>query len=81
LRLTSPQAAIGLALLVLARVERSWALLLFTVGYLVITLASFGFDSSLTHPSAWFFLPHLLVTAGALLVGSAGFAIAERRGK
>src|SRR5258708_637700 len=38
IRLASPGVAIGLALLVLARAERSRALLLLTVGYLVVVL-------------------------------------------
>jgi len=71
-RLASPQGAIGLALLVLARVERNRALLVFGLVYLLIV----GFG--------WIFIPHspwlfLVTTAALLLLGSIGFALAERR--
>jgi hypothetical protein len=82
-RVVSPAAAIGLALLVLSRIERSLALLVFAVGYLAIVLFSF--------PSAHYgpgvvphlpvFPPRILVEGGVLLLGSAAFALAERRGR
>jgi hypothetical protein len=85
LRLTSvpyqlgvPTAAIGLGLLVLARVERSWALLGFTVVYLVAGLAASNSGRVVNRPSPWAFLPHLVVTAGVLLLGSLGFWLAQR---
>jgi hypothetical protein len=73
-RLASPEGAIGVALLVLAWVERSRALLVFGLGYLVIV----GFGS--------IFIPHVpwafpVVTAAVLLLGSIGFGIAERVGR
>lgn len=82
LRLVSPGAAIGLALLVLARIERNGALLAFTVAYLAVVL--FVFPPKVTHsliaphPAAWYFLPRILIDAGVLLLGSACFAIAAR---
>jgi hypothetical protein len=72
LRLVSPQGAIGLALLVLARVERNRALLVFGLVYLVIV----GFGWILIPRSPWLFLAS---TAAVLLLGSLGFALAERR--
>lgn len=80
-----PLLSISLALFVLARVERSWAVLGFAVGYLVVTLLACNLgprvglhiDSDL--PPTWGFLPALVVTGGVLLLGGAGFALAERR--
>jgi hypothetical protein len=79
--LANPTTEIGLALLVLAWVERSWALLGFSLVYLVIVLAM---SVQIMHASTrWFFLPHLLIPAAVLLVGGIGFALfrphAERR--
>jgi hypothetical protein len=71
-RLASPQGAIGLALLVLAWVERNRALLVFGLVYLVIV----GFGWILIPHSPWLFL---VTTAAVLLLGSIGFALAERR--
>jgi hypothetical protein len=71
-RLVSPQGAIGLALLVLARVERSRALLVFGLVYLVIV----GFSWIILPHSPWLFL---VTTAAVLLLGSIGFALAGRR--
>jgi hypothetical protein len=73
-----PTAAIGLGLLVLARVERSWALLGFTVVYLAAGLAAGNFGRVVTRPSPWAFLPHVVVTAAVLLLGSLGFWLAQR---
>jgi hypothetical protein len=75
-RLASPSSAIGLSLLVLAWVERSWALLLFTLGYLVVVLVplTFGWVA----PVPWTYLPRLLVAGVVLLLGGIGFAFAGR---
>jgi hypothetical protein len=70
-RLVSPEGAIGLALLVLAWVERNRALLVFGLVYLVIV----GFGWTLIPRSLWLFA---VTTAVVLLLGSAGFALAER---
>jgi hypothetical protein len=77
-RLLSPADAIGLALFVLARIERNWAMVGFSVAYLVIVLGGVTLGWAVTRPSPWVFLPHVLAAAGMLLIGSAGFAIAER---
>jgi hypothetical protein len=71
--LASPAAAIGLGLLVLAWVERSWALLGYSLIYLVIVLVDSG--RAVHSPPPWAFLPWVLVPAAVLLLGSAGFAL------
>jgi hypothetical protein len=74
--LATPEAAIGLALLVLAWVERNQALLAFGLVYLVIVVAS---AARITHSaSLWAFAPRLLIPAAVLLLGSAGFAVLQR---
>jgi hypothetical protein len=75
-RLASPSGAIGLALLVLAWAERNRALLVFTLGYLVIVLVpiTFGWVIPL---SPWFFLPRLILQGSVLLLGGIGFALAQ----
>ncbi|MBV1852813.1 hypothetical protein [Catellatospora tritici] len=71
--LASPLAVIGLALLVLAWVERHWALLGYSLGYLAIAMVM---GSQVIHAtSRWFFLPYLLVPAVVLLLGAAAFAV------
>ena len=75
-RLTSPFAAIGLALLVLAWVERSWGLLAFTLGYLVVVLVPVTFGWVVSPP--WTFVPRLVTTGGLLLLGGIVFALARR---
>jgi hypothetical protein len=72
-RLVSPEAGIGLALLVLAWVERNSALLLFGLAYLVIACSGWMQD----HRSLPGFL--LAVTGAMLIAGGIGFALAERR--
>ena len=71
--LASPLSVIGLALLVLAWVERHWALLAYTLVYLAIGMVQ---GNQVIHSSSpWFFLPHLLVPAAVLLLGAAAFAL------
>ncbi|MFI5268520.1 MAG: hypothetical protein ACHQ7M_14200, partial [Chloroflexota bacterium] len=71
-RLANPEAAIGLALLVLARVERNPPLLVFGLAYVVMIDAGW----LVARPAPW---PMPVLTATVLLLGSAGFALAERR--
>jgi hypothetical protein len=71
--LATPAAAIGLALLVLAWVERNRALLAYSLVYLVVVLIQ---ANRVIHSSSpWYFLPQLLIPAAMLLLGSAGFAV------
>jgi hypothetical protein len=80
-QLISPQGMIGVALLVLARLERNVALLLFTLAYLTLVL--------LVLPTMNFGPPHFGIRAGmvisqliigaVLLMGAVGFAAARRR--
>jgi hypothetical protein len=72
-RLVSPEVGIGLALLVLAWVERNSALLLFGLMYLVVACSG-RIDDHLSSPR---FV--LVVTAAMLIAGGIGFALAERR--
>jgi hypothetical protein len=77
--LASPMAVIGLALLVLAWVERHGALLAYSLGYLAIVAT---LDNRVIHAtSRWFFLPQLLVPAAVLLLGAAAFAALRPRGQ
>lgn len=68
-RIASPAGAIGLALLLLAWIERSIALLGITVLYVVVAVATVGMNW-FAQPSPWASLPHLLFDAGTLLVGA-----------
>ena len=76
-RLAGPAGAIGLALLLLAWIERSWALSVITVGYLIVIVAMVDLGR-ITHPSVWAFLPHLLVDGGVLLLGGTLLALTQR---
>ncbi len=77
-RLISPSGVVGLALLVLARIERSWLVLMVAVIYLVLVTIPVYLGSEAA-PSRWAFLPHLLLGAAALLGGSLLVAAAQRR--
>lgn len=79
-RLVGPTGVIGLGLLVLARVERSRALVLFALVYLYSVMASVPTGQRPTAAlSSWVFLPSLLLPGLVLLVGSGLFAVLERR--
>jgi hypothetical protein len=75
-RLVRPTLAIGLALLVLAWVERSLALLAFMLAYLVILLAPITFGWVLI--GQWAFAPQLAIPGSLLLLGAIGFGLAQR---
>jgi hypothetical protein len=81
-RLIAPWGMIGLALLVLARLERNVALLLFTLGYLALVLLvlpmDFGWDPVHWGLRAGMALPQA-VSGSVLLLGAIGFAVARRR--
>jgi hypothetical protein len=81
----NPLLAIGLALFVLAWVERSWALLVFAAAYLAAALLPgfYSFAGLLAEHGAfasreWHFVPGLWLAAAVLLLGGAAFAVAER---
>jgi len=77
--LIGPAGTIGVALLVLAWLERNAALLVFTLGYLAVVLVPvdsvrlppFGYLSDLLLPQ--------VINGAVLLLGAAGFAVARRR--
>jgi hypothetical protein len=76
-RIASPAGAIGLALLLLAWIERSWSLFTLTVAYLIVVVATVGIGW-LAHPTPWAFLPHLLLDGTVLLLGGILLALAQR---
>lgn len=77
-RLISASAAIGLALLLLARLERSWAVALVALAYLVVLVAPVDFGWVAARPSPWSFLPHLVTDACVLLAGAAAVGLAQQ---
>jgi hypothetical protein len=77
-QLLDPPGAIGLALLVLAWLERHVALLLFTLGYLTVVLVPINFGWGQHWGPETSFIPQLVINGSALLLGSAGFALAQR---
>ena len=83
----TPLLAIGAGLLVLAWVERYPALGWFTLGYLVLaavalvsTWPSLTISEHIGHHPVLFAATRYLLIGGVLLLGSAGFAVAERPG-
>jgi hypothetical protein len=79
-RAQSPLAAIGVALLVLAWVERHRLLAWFSLAYLVVVLVPQDLLPRQSHVAVGHYASgdtpqHLLVIAGLLLAGSAGFAL------
>jgi hypothetical protein len=78
--LAGPNGLIGLALLVLVWLERNFALLLFTLGYLAVVVAPAGYGWGDHFGGYWFVWIPLLVNGGVLLLGALGFAQAQRRG-
>jgi len=79
IRLIEPAGAIGLALLVLAWLERHLALLLFTLAYLAVVLVPINFGWGTHWGGNWGFAPQVAIDGGVLLLGAIGFAIAQRR--
>jgi hypothetical protein len=81
----NPLLAIGLALLVLAWVERLWALAGFAAGYsaLALSINLYSVTRLVRHlgwtvPGHWVLIPGLLLAALLLLIAAACFALAER---
>lgn len=73
-RVVQPSTAIGLGLLVLAGAERSLALLVTAVVYLVIVLVPLNVGWNVS----WTSTPYLVVQGGALLLAGIGFAVVPR---
>ncbi|MEU8512851.1 hypothetical protein AB0C76_14845 [Kitasatospora sp. NPDC048722] len=71
--MTSPAAAIGLALLVLAVIERSWLLLAVTCTYLALLID----PDNVPDPSPWGGWD-VLLGGGVLLLGGIGLALQQR---
>lgn len=79
-RLTGEAASVGLPLLVLSWVERSRALLLFTLAYLVLELVPITSGwAGIAPTSPWSALPRLAVPGVFLLLGALGFASTQLR--
>ncbi len=80
-RFAGDAAAVGLPLLVLSWLERSRALLLFTLAYLVIELAPITTDrtgwAGIAPTSPWSTLPRLAIPGVFLLLGTLGFALTQ----
>jgi hypothetical protein len=76
-RLIAPACAIGLALLVLAVIDRSPTLLLVSVAYLVLAIGGVDFGWTIARSSPWAFAPHLVIAGSILLLASAGFALVQ----
>ncbi|HTN79945.1 MAG TPA: hypothetical protein VMK16_09745 [Acidimicrobiales bacterium] len=76
-RLATPAGVIGLALLLLAWIERSWTLFGLTIAYLVVAVATVGVDWY-SHPTPWAFLPHVVIDGVVLLVAGVVVAITQR---
>lgn len=78
-RLIAPWGTIGVALLVLARLERNLALLAFALGYLVVVLVPVHFGWGDHYGIRTMFLPQQVINGTVLLLGALGFALARRR--
>lgn len=83
-RLVMPWGMIGIALLVLAWLERNVALLLFTLAYLALVLLVLPLNIGIGPPKwgfrAQFAVPQLIVGV-MLLLGAVGFRAARRRNR
>ena len=78
-RLITPAGTIGLALLVLARLERNIALLVFSLGYLAVVVVPINFGWGAHWGIRTMFLPQQVINGTVLLLGAVGFAMARRR--
>ncbi len=77
-RIASPAGAIGLALLLLAWIERSWPVLALSAVYLIVQTSTVGIGARFSHPSPWAFLPHLVADGAVLLIGGIIVAMTQR---
>lgn len=78
-RLVAPAGTIGIALLVLAWLERNPGLLAFTVVYLAAVLAPIRADWLMGANGRGAFVPEQVFNGVVLLLGAAVFALARRR--
>jgi hypothetical protein len=79
-RLIGPWGMIGVALLVLARLERNVALFAFTVGYLAVVLVPINFGwVGHGDNTRMYWVPGQIISGTVLLLGAIGFALARRR--
>jgi hypothetical protein len=83
-RIASPAGAIGLALILLAWIERSALLACITGAYLLAVLTAVGRHTIHSSPQApprvdpWGFLLHVLILSVILLIGSLAVALTQR---
>lgn len=77
-RFIGPACAIGLALIVLAVVERSPGLFAVTLAYLIIAVAPIDFGWIITSHTRWAIAPHDVIPGSVLLLASSGFALRQR---
>nr|BFE66217.1 hypothetical protein GCM10020063_107430 [Dactylosporangium thailandense] len=78
-RLIAPWGTIGVALLVLARLERNLGLLVFTVAYLAVVLVPIDLGWHWQGQESTWFLPQQFINGTVLLLGAIGFRLADRR--
>lgn len=78
-RLIAPWGTIGVALLVLARLERNLGLLVFTLGYLTVALVPIDLGWHWQGQESTAFLPQQIINGTVLLLGAIGFRLANRR--
>lgn len=78
-RLIAPWGTIGVALLVLARLERNLGLLVFTLGYLTVALVPIDLGWHWQGQESTTFLPQQIINGTVLLLGAIGFRLADRR--
>jgi hypothetical protein len=77
-RLVGPAGTIGVALLVLAWLERHVALLVFALGYLAVVLVPINFGWGVGWGYLTASLPQQVINGAVLLLGAIGFAVARR---
>jgi hypothetical protein len=77
-RLIAPAGTIGVALLVLAWLERHVALLVFALAYLTVVLVPITFGWGAHWGGETDYLPQLAINSTVLLLGAIGFHLARR---
>jgi hypothetical protein len=78
-QLFSSASAIGLGLLALAAVERSWAVFLLAVAYVAFAFVPlYDLPWVIARPSPWAPLPRLVIGGGVLVLAGLLFAVRQR---